>query len=527
MFFKRKPKPDEKDDAKEQEAPALPNDPAVAQAEPKEADAGKAVKAAEPKVKRDLRKAATFFRHAATVSEARNYDYAIDLFINGLRHDPDNMNMHESLREVALRRKVAGGKPAGMREKINLGAKDKIDKFLHAEKLWAKEPLSYTRAIAAMEKAIEADDDQEDFNLGEVAGWIGVLIFDKNEIDKQLNKDDFIKLRDLFSLVGMWDKARDACARAIDLAPDDLNLAGELKDLEAEVTMAASYGAEKPEELDFRKNIKDSEKQHALDQEDQLTKSDQAILEIIQRKRADFEQNPDDLPAREALVKALLQKHSSDTENEAIALLQQAHERTQNYRYKMEIADVQMRQMERKLRKLQALAKQRPDEAVKKQLKEFYRQKLKFELSQYVERAKQYPTENRWRYEIGKCFFAAKQYEQAVEHFQRAVSDPKFRVNAANFLGQCYLQQEWFDEAIDTLKSGLEALRDPNDRGVLDMKYHLMDALFRSARNEKNADRAKEASKVASEILQTDINFRDIKTKVNEIRQLTKELAGV
>ena len=54
--------------------------------------------------KRDARKARRFFEHAETTADARNYDYAIDCYVNGLRHDPDNMAQHEALYEVAKRR---------------------------------------------------------------------------------------------------------------------------------------------------------------------------------------------------------------------------------------------------------------------------------------------------------------------------------------------------------------------------------------------------------------------------------------
>ena len=107
-------------------------------------------------VKRDRNKAMTFFRHASTVAEARNYDYSIQLYLDGLSHDPDNMNKHEALREVALRRKVAGGKPAKMFDRWKGRGKDKVEKALHAEYLWSKNPLNFALAVTVMEKCVEA-----------------------------------------------------------------------------------------------------------------------------------------------------------------------------------------------------------------------------------------------------------------------------------------------------------------------------------------------------------------------------------
>ena len=51
---------------------------------------------------RDERKARRFFEHAQAMAETRNYDYAIELYIRGLAHDPDAMDKHQALHEVAL-----------------------------------------------------------------------------------------------------------------------------------------------------------------------------------------------------------------------------------------------------------------------------------------------------------------------------------------------------------------------------------------------------------------------------------------
>src|SRR3982751_702842 len=58
-------------------------------------------------------KGRAFFERAKTVAATGNYDYAIDMFITGLDREPFNLEEHKALREVALRRKVAGGKAGG------------------------------------------------------------------------------------------------------------------------------------------------------------------------------------------------------------------------------------------------------------------------------------------------------------------------------------------------------------------------------------------------------------------------------
>ena len=148
------------------------------------------------------------------------------------------------------------------------------------------------------------------------------------------------------------------------------------------------------------------------------------------------------------------------------------------------------------------------------------------EIALYTECTKQYPTDRKWRYDLGRVLFSVRQYDKAVEQLQQSVSDAKYRVQSLLLLGQSYNAQNWFDEAIDTLEKSRDAHKSSDDKIALEIRYHLMIAFEKSAIDGKNIDRAKEAQKVASEILQTDINFKDIRQHMERIRALAKELSA-
>ena len=78
----------------------------------------------------------------------------------------------------------------------------------------------------------------------------------------------------------------------------------------------------------------------------------------------------------------------------------------------------------------------------------------------------------------------------------------------------------------EPLEKSVEAHKSTNDKIALEIRYHWMIALEKSAVDAKDAERAKEAQKIASEILQTDINFKDIRQHMERIRGLVKELAA-
>ena len=477
--------------------------------------------------KRDPRKAHKFFEHAEAVADTRNYDYAIACYISGLRHDPDNVNRHEALRQVALRRKVAGGKPASLIDRFKPGGPTPADRMLHTETLWSKDPLNVRLMRDFMRRCVEADEAESELNIGEVAYWAGELVMEFVAQGKP-DKKALIATRDLFARIGAYGKAVEVCKRAVRLTPNDDKLLKELKDLEAERTMQEGGYSDvsQVEEGGFRDFVRDGEKQQALDQEDRIVKRQSDVDQIIERRRAEYDEDPQDLDRASKLVEALLNKDEDEAEDEAIELLRRAWDQSGQYRYKMRIGDIRMKQYNRHLRKLRENVPKGEEPAgdLKKRVDDLLKKKLAFELEEYQERVKNYPTDLGLRFELGKRLHQTGKLDEAIGAFQQAKADPKHRAAAHQFLGICYTQKEWHEEAIDTLRAGIEAHNDDTDRLALDLRYALMDALEHQARQADDAEMAREAQKIGSQILQTKIDFRDIQKRVENIRELVSEL---
>ncbi|MEE9211988.1 MAG: hypothetical protein V3U29_04980 [Phycisphaeraceae bacterium] len=474
---------------------------------------------------RDPRKARKFFEHAEATADSRQYDYAIECYVNGLRFDPDNMEQHEALYEVAKRRKVGGGKPPGIKDKLSTGGKDPINKLMHAEKLWAMDPINVQAMLNAMERAAEADQVIEDINLGDLVLWFGEQVLEFNAGAKKPSKTIFLKARDRFAQINRYDKAVEACSMALQLDPESDQLLQDLKDLEAERTMSEGGYTEAKEEGGFKAMVKDMDKQRALEEESAISKGASALENIINRRRTEYEQNPDDPEILQKLVDALEENATEESESEAVKLLQQVHEKIGEYRYRVRIGDIQMKQMNRTLRELKKRYTDNPDDArIKQEFAEAARKQLLFELQEFDERVKNYPTDLKLKYELGRRLFMAQKYDEAIGAFQQAKNDPKVRAASHEFLGRSYIEQSWLQEAVDTLKQGIELHPIADDRLGMDLRYYLMDALERVARKDKAVETAREAQKVASQILQTNIGYRDIRTRIDKIRALVDEL---
>jgi len=476
--------------------------------------------------KPDPRKARRFFEYAQTTADAGNYDYSIECSINGLRHDPELMARHEALYEVAKRRKVKGGKPAGFAEKHKPLGPRPVDKMLLAEKIWAKDMLNISAMYEFMKAAVEADEAHEQINLTEVAYWIGSILLEAITQPKHQKLKLFLNIRDLFEQIEGYDKAIEACLRAISMNQGNTDLLQNLKELEASNAMQkGGYNRTDAEEGGFSKFVRDADKQLALEQEGTVAKTESVIDQIIARRRAEYEEDPQDMDRLTKLADALVQKEQRESEIEAIDLLQEAWEETGSYRYKVRAGDIKIKQMARVLRVLSAKLKQNPaDDAIKQQRDQARRVKLKFELEEFTERVKNYPTDLSLKFDYGLRLYQSDQIDEAIGVLQQAKADPKRRSAAFFYLGHCYLRKDWLDETIDTLRDGLDKHAVKDDKQGLELQYLLMDVLEKAATNNRDAVMANEAREIASTILQADINFRDIRDRVDKIRALIEKL---
>ncbi|MEM0913771.1 MAG: hypothetical protein AAGK09_04090 [Planctomycetota bacterium] len=472
------------------------------------------------------RKAARFFEHAETVADARNFDYAVRLYANGLLHDPDNLAKHEALHDVGKRRKaISGGKPAGMFESNKFGSST-AGKMAHAARISAMDPLNAGLLRNLMKQCVALDEEAESLHMGEVAFWAGNLALDFNTQSKQ--KPDIYKdIRDLFAKIGAFAQAVEACRHLVRLKPNDGDLLRDLKNLEAENTMqAAGYTQGKAaEEGGFRKFVRDADKQTALEQDDSVSQMKSRADEIIERRRAEFEEDPEDIDRLTKLVQALVAKEVPEAEEEAIGLLADAHERSGQYRYKVQQGDIRIKQLNRDLRNARNALKQNADDpALKEAYQEAIKRKLVFEITEFSERVKKYPTDLVLKYELGRRMYQAGKIEEAISLLQEAKRDPKHRAVCHQYLGECFLRKDWLDEAVETLREGKEAHRIPDDKLAKELLYLQATAELKLAERNQDLEMAQAAQKSASTLLQMDIKYKDIQQLVNKARELAASL---
>lgn len=504
-----------KDDVEETQDGTAPVAEATEEASETSEDAGADKKKKKKGFEADPKKARRFFEHAKTVADSGNYDYSVECYINGLRHSPDSLQYHEALQEVSIRRKVKGGKPAGKLEEMKLKGNKGLEKMLKYEFLWAKDPENARHALTVMETA-------HSLELDEVAHWMGQHVMMANRGAKKPDKQIFLKLRDLYEKLGDLDMAVEACQLALKMDSQNMELVRQLRDLQTEQSMKrANYDSEKG----FLDSVKDIDKQQELANEDAIAKTSGQKQSVLDLARQGYESDPKDIDAIIKYARALESMETMEHENKACEVLKAGFEVTGQFRLKIQMGNIRMKQFKRKLRELKDKVNADPqNEAAIEKFNEVRAKQVQFELNEFTERAKAYPTDMSYKYELGRRQFLVEDYDNAISSFQEAQTDPKHRAQALYYLGASFARREWYDEAVDTFKRGIENHDISDDMLGLNLRYELVLALEKLAARDRNLEVAEEAAKRASGIAMSDINYKDIRDRVDAIRKLIADI---
>jgi TolA-binding protein len=460
-----------------------------------------------------------FFDHAGTIAETRNYDYAIELYLQGLAKNPQAIEKgHKALREIAVRRKLSGGKKPGIFEALKrntLNKKEPIQGLINAEYLFARDPFN----ITYIEAMVKASDMAE---LPETLNWCLNVFLELARQDKKLSGQRFLTIKEYYEKLGdYYDKADNPdqaieCYKSglssldfallnkvggdLDLVSLQRNLAGKLTILKGKYERAGS----------FRESIRDAKAQEQLQNESRTVKSEELLEEMIVRARQEQTSNPEVIGKINSLCDLLLQRGAEKDENEAIEMLQSSFDRMKQYSLKMRADDVRMRQMNRKLSDLKDKAAS--DSATTAEYQEEASNVINFEIDVFRERVKNYPTDLKIKFEYARRLFRAKRFDDAIPVFQEVLSDPRNAIRAKYHIGMCFYQKGWHQQAIDVLNEAISAYEITADNLSKEMNYIL-------GRSLEETGGAEQALKVYSKLIQWDFNYRDVRTRIDNLRK--------
>jgi tetratricopeptide (TPR) repeat protein len=467
---------------------------------------------------RDIVKARKWFERATQVADTRNYDYAIECFINGLDVWPEAVEEgHRPLWMVALQRKSSGGKKPGLTAMLKLpGGKDLKRNMLAAETLLAKDPSN----IGFMHNFIKAANKGQ---FDQTLRWFGPTYLLQLTQEKKPSESRLKEFAEVFEEAGHrcqgfgeYRESVEALQMALRAAealrrrkPNDMTASLMVKDISGKLAIVKGKFDTAD---DFRDSLQDAEAARDLHDVDRLVQTDTRLDQLIAAAKKDYEANPN-IPSKLLhLVDLLCRRETDAVENEAIRLLDKAFADAGSYEFKQRADDIRLKLAGRKARTIRDQLKADPQNAdLRQQALQLVDEARQLKLKIFEERVAQYPTNLRIRFAYAECLLEAKEYDTAIPEFQAAQADPRSRLACKSNIGQCFFQKGYFDQAIQIFGEAIGEVEVPGD--VISKKLHYWLGRALEAKGD-----APEAMKVYGQLLQWDYNYGDVRDRMDVLR---------
>lgn len=452
----------------------------------------------------DITKARAFFERAKKAAETNNFDYAIDMYVEGLSYAPEALEEgHLPLFEVALHRQGKGGRKPSMVEKVkHMRGKTPLEQMLNAEYLFTKDPQHLPYAETMLKASLEGD-------YKKTAHWIANLIFQTNNTYEKPLVQTYILLKNSYAALGEFDKAVAACQRALRLRPHDGELAEDFKNLSAELTMVrGKYDTE----VDFRESIKDRREQDKLHAQSSVVKTDDYRLSAVQDARKKLAKDPY-LPMNIFnLADALSDLENDKAENEAIELLENTYKARDDFSFKQRADQHRIKQLRRKIREAKASLDANPNiSEARTRVEELTLQLNNTEMEHYRLTMENYPTDLQAKFEFAVRLARNKKYNEAIPLFQEAQKDPRRKIASMNMMGFCFFMKGWFQDAIDVFTQALDSYEIKDDAAGKELRYNLARAYEEQGNTEK-------ALEIYRKLAQLDFAYKDVSQRVDKLR---------
>ena len=440
-------------------------------------------------------KGKVFFERAEQVAETGNWDFAIELYIEGIKREPGNVEQgYQRLRDISLNRTAQGGKGPGIKDKFKRRpGKDPETNLTNATFLLAKEPGSQQFMNQVRQYAVQ-------LKLTAVIKWICDVLLESQRLAKKPNVKLLRLITDTFSDINEFTQAIQACELAHRTAPNNAEIQQDLSDLSARYTI---HKGKYDQEGDFSDKVADLKGQQDLMEKDHIVQSEKFLLKEIDAARKEYLGSPDVVGKVNALVDALLKIPDEAYEGEAVDVLTKAHRDSGVYQYKLRIGDIKIKQMVRRQRNL---TKEGDKEGAKKQFKI----RLKFDLEEFKERSINYPTDLKLKFELGYRQLLDGKCDEAIASLQQAQRDPRNHLKAMNCLGQAFEVKGWLREARETYNRAMET--EMSEDRAKELRYRLGSVL------EKMGETTG-AREQFSAVAQIDYNYKDVRERLDAINK--------
>ena len=435
---------------------------------------------------------------ADEAAQKRNYDYAIELYLQAVTLEPDNAQARKALRQVEVKRATEmGGTPKVVAAILGLPSRVAAGIF-GLGKNFEKQALAY--------EAILRRDPQ---NTGAALALAGALY---RAGSKKSARAVFEAIPEwdagcLRALVGAGKLAREAgdlpaalalFQRAKGVSPNDKEVIDAIRDISATQSIGVREGAGS-----YREVLKDASQAADLERRQRLQGAEGETTSSAEALEAQLKKQPGDLATLRRLARLYEQAKASDKAVETYQRILRIE--PNDFDAESRISDLKVADLDRRVGKLEQMAKATPGDAkIKTELEETRARRIAFEVEDLQKRVAAHPTETQLRFRWGVALHRAGKWNEAVAEFQQTKREPMLARESAFWLGRCFLDLGKAPLAAKQLEAAIvEREGQRLDEIGKEAHYYLGQAL-RSQGDTAGARRHFER------IYEEDINFRDV-----------------
>ena len=439
---------------------------------------------------------------AREAAKHRNYDYAIDLYMQVLKLNPDHADAAHEIRQVTVRKgQMEGLSPkkgffkgmGSFGKSMFKGLTKHYDQQIEeCEKYLRNAPFSVRMLMTLGDAAAKAG-----YSHRAIANFEQALQLDPKKVEalKALGR--------LNKLLEDYKKAANYYSRALQLVPNDVEASRAVKDI------AAATTADKIGSLgkSYRDKIRDAGKAATLEQEGHLLRTDKDVKGAINRKLDDIEQNP----AEPKLYRDLgdLYLKIKDYDNAENSYRKALEINPSDFFANEKLGDLQLGRFDQQLTAASNAYRLAPTAENKAKVDHLRTAKLDFSIEEWGRRVQEHPTDAELRFRYGKFLFQGGRDDEAIGNLQKTVHDPKVAGEAHHLLGLAFRKKGMYDLSVKELlkaREGLNVMNETNKSITYDM------ALTLELLNKK-AEAQVEYQKIA----EADFSYKDVAKRLSAL----------
>lgn len=456
---------------------------------------------------------AELFKKAEVALKKNNYEYAIELILQGLLINPKAAEWRRRLHQLEARAiEDAGGNPAG-----GFGVKFKVlpheskAKKLHMQKKYDEEIVELEKSLrhqphnpGTLESLARALEMAE-HNDSAIAVHEEIISLDNTRVEsyRSLGKLYADQKDDPEKAIEYWEKVKQ-------YKPDDKEAGKAVRDLSAATMVRKAEDRKKGGDGSYRDMLKDEEESEELQKKAQIIRNDDDRKRAIKFKITELKEDP----KNGRLLREIggLYQDLKLWDKAEMAYRKALQVNANDLAAQERLGTLAENRLDNELELLQEKASGSDDPAVQTELEAKQKEIQAFKLKEYKRRVDAHPTDYTLKLQYGEHLRRAGQFDDAIGLYQQAVKDPKNKVSARVGIGECFLKKELFDMAKDQFAAAIKEIADKESGVWKATKYSLGDACERNGELDQ-------ALTHFQEIMSVDISYRDVSQRVTNLRK--------